>query len=467
MRVKPIALALAMLLPTTVTPTWAKTLDFKSCVEATLSQNPNITVSQSRIAQAQHAYNASKASRLPQITLSVTAARSDNALNVFGMKLQQRQASLGDFGFDNNVAAAFGAGNYATEPHDLNYPDAHTDVNTRLEMLIPVWNGGKISAYQKQAKQMVAAAQNGDLATRQYLIYNVYQAYEGVHTARAYIEVAKKAVEAADSYVKTTKNLVEQGVVVRSELLTAKVHRAEALTALEKAKSQEQIALDSLRMLMNEEMPDESLDVGQRIAMTLPYDTMDELLAMALDNNPELSAKQQQVLAQQAAVGAKKADLYPSFNLMAREDWNSDTLSLGENSYTIAGVASWKITDFGVTRNGVDQAQAAANQHKAELASKRNELAFKVKKAWRSLKVAEKQENMNRIAEAQAEEAQRLIMKRYKNGVSTITEVLTAQAQLDKARADLVKSQYEVNVQRAQLRLLTGTMNLASLEVIE
>jgi len=92
---------------------------------------------------------------------------------------------------------------------------------------------------------------------------------------------------------------------------------------------------------------------------------------------------------------------------------------------------------------------------------------LKVLTAWRNLKVAQKQRNMNQVSVAQAEEAQRLIMKRYKNGVSTMTEVLATQAQLDKARADLVKSNYEVNLQKAQLRLLTGTMSLASLEVIE
>lgn len=457
MRVKPLALALFGLLPTLAIPVLAETLDFKSCVEATLADNPNMAVSQARIAQAKHALEAAKSSRMPQVIASVTAARSDNALNVFGMKLQQRQAGLSDFGFDNN---------FVFQSRDLNYPGAHTDVNTRIEVRLPVWNGGKIGAFQDQAKAMVLAAQQGDAATQQYLIYNVYQAYEGVHTARAYIAVAKKALAAADAYVKTTHNLVEQGVVVRSELLNAKVHRAEAMAALEKAKSQEQIALDSLKMLMNkQELKD--LNVGQRIAMSLPFETVEEILEMAFQNNLELAAMQKQVLSKQAAVRSEKAALYPSFNLMARNDWNSDSLSLGESSYTIAGVAQWKLTDFGVTSNTVDRVQAAANEEKAKLQSKQNEIRLKVLTAWRNLKVAQKQRNMNQVSVAQADEAQRLIMKRYRNGVSTMTEVLATQAQLDKARADLVKSNYDVNVQKAQLRLLTGTMSLSSLEVIE
>ena len=454
---KPLAVMLLGVLPSFALPVWAETLDFKHCVEATLADNPNMAVSQARIAQAQHALKAAKLSRLPQIIGSVSAVRSDNALNVFGMKLQQRRAALSDFGFDQN---------FNFHKRDLNYPGAYNDFDARLEVRIPVWNGGKISAMQNQAKAMVMAAKQGDTATKQFLIYNVYQAYEGVHTARAYISVAKKALQAADAYVKTTQNLVEQGIVVRSELLNAKVHRAAAMTALERAQSQEQIALDSLKMLMNKQNGKE-LDVGQRIAMSLPFDSVNEMLEMAYQNNPELAALRKQVAAKQAAVRTEKAALYPSFNVMARNDWNSDSLGIGESSYTLAGVAKWQLTDFGVTSHTVDRAQAAANEIKAKLQSKQNEVRLKVLTAWRNLQVAEKQRTMNMVSVAQAEEAQRLIMKRYKNGVSTMTEVLTTQAQLDKARADLVKSVYEVNVQKAQLRLLTGTMNLSSLEEIK
>ena len=93
----------------------------------------------------------------------------------------------------------------------LNHPGSHTDFNTRLEVMIPVWNGGRVSSYQEQAKAMIQAAQHGDEAVKQMLTYNVYQAYEGVHTAKSFVQVAEQAVKAAQSYVETTKNMVEQG----------------------------------------------------------------------------------------------------------------------------------------------------------------------------------------------------------------------------------------------------------------
>lgn len=460
---KPLSLPLmSVLLSSVAVTSHAAVLDFKSCVNAALGQNPEMEVSQYRIQQAEFALAEADANRMPQITASMTGTNSNNALNVFGMKLNQRQASLGDFGFNNQTAAAFQNGDWGYQPKDLNEPGSHSDFNTRLEVMVPVWNGGKVSSYQDQAKAMIKAAQHGDKAVQQFLTFNVYQAYEGVHTARAFVAVAEQAVIASESYVRTTENLVNQGVVVRSELLSANVHLSEAKTALEKAQTQEMIALDNLRMLMAMD-ENAALDVGPRMDISLPSTSLDELITMATTTNPKLKATREESISKKAAVDADKADQYPHFNIMVRGDANDENLGFESTSYTVAGVLSWKITDFGVTANKVDRARALASEKQASLRSQENKTRLEVLKAWRSLKVAEKQVKSHKLAVEQAEEAQRLTMKRYKGGIATMTEVLASQAQLDKARAILVNAVFEKNIQKAKLRLETGTMSVEQL----
>lgn len=428
----------------------AETYDFKKCVESALNQNPEMDVSSARIQQAESALGKAEASRLPQITLSITGSNSDNPLNVFGMKLQQRSVENGDM-FDSNNT---------TDP--LNNPEAHTDFNTRAEMLIPVWNGGKIGSYEDQAAAMIQAARQGELAIQQYLTFNVYQAYEAVHAARSYINVAEQAKLTADEFVRTTKNLVDQGIVVRSEFLSAKVNQSSAEVALLKAQGQEQIALDTLKMLMNVDA-NKKVDVAERTDLELPAASVEELLTMAMTTNPQLEAKRKEASSTAYAVDVAKADYYPSFNVMLRQDWNDKTLGLSNNSYTVAGVVSWKITDFGVTSNSVDMANAAAFEKKSALRSEENKTRLEVLIAWRKMEVANKQVDFNLLAVEQASEAQNLILKRYKGGVATMTEVLATQTQLDKARAELVSAKYDVNVFKAKIRLVTGTMTINSL----
>ncbi|WP_019557701.1 TolC family protein [Thiomicrorhabdus arctica] len=421
----------------------AETYDFKQCVESALNQNPEMDVSSARIHQAQSALGKAEASRLPQITLSMTGSNSDNALNVFGMKLQQRSVDTQtDF-----------------QPSTLNNPNAHTDFNTRIEVLLPVWNGGKISSYEDQAAAMIQAARQGDVAVQQYLTFNVYQAYEAVHAARSYINVAEQAKLTADEFVRTTKNLVEQGIVVRSEFLSAKVNQSSTEVALLKAQGQEQIALDTLKMLMNVDVNQE-VDVAERTDLELPATSVESLLSMAMATNPQLEAKRKEAYSTKFAIEAAKADYYPSFNVMLRQEWNDEAPALNHSSYTVAGVVSWKITDFGVTSNSVDMAKSAALEKKSALHSEENKTRLEVLTAWRKMEVAIKQVDFNILAVEQASEAQKLVLKRYEGGVATMTEVLAAQTQLDKARAELVAAKYDVNVFKAKIRLVTGTMNI-------
>ncbi len=444
MKLKTLALAMSLALPGLVQ---AATLDFKACVDQTLAQNPQREVSAARMAQAQAALQQASRSRLPQFTLSLTVSQSDNPLNVFGMKLQQANVDMATDMSSNEV---------------LNNPEAYTDYNTRVEMLLPIWNGGKISSFKKQAKAMVEAAQNGDVAVQQMLTFYVYQAYEGLHAARSFIKVADQALKAADAYVITTRNLVTQGIVVRSELLSAQAHRAEVELMLEQAKNQEQMALDGLRSLMG--MDDNApLDIAGRVDIALPSEDVNELTQMALSANPMLAALRNQAKAGHAAVGAERAAYYPSFNLMARNDWNDKEFGTTASSYTVAAVASWKITDFGVTGGAVDRANAQAREQDAQLRAEEQKVRLDVLKAWREYQNASKKVHSNKLAVAYANEAQELIMKRYQTGVSTMTEVLASQTQLDKARAELVNAEYSMNIQKAQLRLATGRMSLDQL----
>ena len=454
-----IALVVATTLPIT---SYAKIYTFPEAVQEVISANPEMKVAKARMMQAQSALGKAKASEMPQINFSVTGSYSNNALNVFGMKLQQRQAALSDFGFDGATAAAFGSGNYTHQPDALNNPGSHSDMNTRIEVLYPVYNGGKVESYQNQAREMIDAAGNGEVAVEQYLTFGVYQAYEAVHAARSFIRVAEQAKKTAEEFVRTTENFVRQGVLVRSELLSARVNASAADVALAQAKGKEHMALDGLRILMGLGAEAE-IDVAERLDIVLPKSDLQAIIEDAVNNNPQLAAQRKQATSSMFAVDAARADEKPSFNLMARQDWNDDSIGFDSSSYTVAGVFSWKVSDFGLTENSVKMAQAEAEQKQAETASMENEVKFEIMQAWRRLGVAKEQVASSKLTVEQAEEAQLLVQKRYENGVATFTELLAAQTQLDKARAELVASEFEVNVQKAKLRLAAGSMDVKQL----
>lgn len=430
--------------------------DLQQCVGIALNQNPDILASQSQLAQAEAALEQARGQRWPKLTASVTATRTNDALNAFGLKLSQRNATFNDFGAGQFNPAAPGA--LFVAPANLNHPNPVNNFNTRLELQIPLYNGGLISGYIDQAHAYVKAAQEGDQAAKQQVIFHVIQAYQGVHAARAYVKVTEQAQAAAEAYVKTTRNLLNEGVVVRSDLLFAQVNLADVKLKQEEARRAEATALDQLHLLLGMSL-NAPLEVGPDYLPAALTGDVARLQEEAVDSNPGILALRNQLGGAAAGVDVARADYYPHFNAMVRQDWNAPTFQQRAPSYTLGGVLSWQLLDFGVTRGAVGRAEAARAGLQAKLKQAEDGVRFQVADAWRGAVEAQARVDARVAAVAQAEEAQRLVEKRYRNGVTTMVEVLTVQAQLDKARADEVAARYQLTVQRSALRLAVGKLN--------
>jgi outer membrane protein TolC len=95
----------------------------------------------------------------------------------------------------------------------------------------------------------------------------------------------------------------------------------------------------------------------------------------------------------------------------------------------------------------------------AKVKKAEQEVTFKVSEAYRKQNEAQHRANSLQLNASQAEEAARLVRQRHEGGVATITEVLVAETQLLKAKADLIAARQETNVQRAMLRMLVGELD--------
>lgn len=433
----------------------AETLDFGQAVQRALAQNPDIIVAGAQIGQAQAAVRQSEGARLPKLTASVNVTRTNDALNAFGLKLSQRSATFNDFGAGEFNPANPNVLNVA--PYNLNHPDPVNNFNTRLEAQLPLYTGGMISGYTEQAKAYLRAARQGDVVARQKVIFDVLRAYEGVHAARAYADVAKQGRSAAESYVKTIDNLFRGGVVVKSDLLSAKVHLEDVKVQQVQAENAVQQALDQLHLLLGMPLA-EPLDVAGDVEVRPLAGKLTDYQDEALKSNPGLAALRNQLDAAQAAVKVARAGKYPQAGLLARFDTNDNNVGFDAHSYTLGGQVSWQLFDGGVTSGAIQRAQASRDELAARLSQAENGIRYQVADAWRRADEAQQRVAAREQAVSQAEEAQRIVEKRYASGVTTITELLGAQAQLDKTRADLVAARYELKVQRANARLAVGRL---------
>ncbi|NWG86686.1 MAG: TolC family protein [Hydrogenophilaceae bacterium] len=420
----------------------AEAISLRQAIEAALNQNASLAVSQARIGQAEAALRQAEAARWPSLGLALSASRTNDPLSAFGAKLGQRSVTAADF-----------------QPAAINHPGDVDNFNTRLEVQVPLYTGGLLSSQIDQAQAHSQAARLGDASARQQVIQQVMLAYQGVHTARAYIKVAEQAKLAAEEALRVTERLHAQGIAIKSDLLSARVNLEEAKLKLAEGQRLESGALDRLKMLIGRPLG-ETIEVGAEVMPAMLAGEAAVLREQARAEHPDLNALRQQREAARARIEAARSGHRPQLSLMGRQDWNDKSLGLDASSYTVAGVLSWRLFDAGVTGAAVDQAQAAELEAAARLRQAEEAIELQLMEARRMALEADARITAREAAVAQAEEAQRLMKKRYENGIINLVELLAGQAQLDRARADLVAARYDLVAARAELRRAAGVLSL-------
>ncbi len=437
---KVLPLLAALLLP--VPPVQAETLSLSQAIAAALEHNASLAASQARVGQAEAALRQAEAGRWPTLGLALTASRTDDPLSAFGAKLGQRGVTAADF-----------------SPATINRPGATDNFNTRIELQWPLYTGGLTSSRIDQAQAQSQAARLGDASARQQLIQQVAVAYQSVHAARAYLQVAERSQAAAEEAVRVSERLQAQGVAIKSDVLAARVNLEEAKLKLAEGRRIEAGAVDRLKRLLGRPLSD-ALDVAAE-AQPLPLPGEAEALRQqAMHAHPQLQALRSQLDAARARVAAARAGLRPQLNLVGRQDWNDNALGFDASSYTVAGVLSWRAFDGGATSAAVDQAEAAYRESAAALRQAEQDVALQVAEARRLALESEQRIVAREAAAIQAEEAQRLVRKRYENGIVTLVELLAGQAQLDRVRADLVAARRDRVAAWIELRRAVGVLSM-------
>lgn len=450
-----LAWTLAAALGAVAAPAAARTLAFPEALGLALAASPRLRESRAQEAAANAAQRAAHGAGLPRLSLSVAGSRSDNPLSVFGARLSQRAATFADFGADQFTGPA----SLGVAPQRLDDPGAYDNFNTRLQLDVPLYTGGRAAAEAERAGRLAAAARLGDAAARQTLTYDVLAAYEGLRAARAEQQVTQAAGKAAAALLATTQRLYRQGAALKSDVLTAQVSLGQARLQEQAAANGASDALERLRILTG--IPEsETVRLGAAAVPVMPAGAPAQLAARALAANPGLRALERQVDAGRAGVTAARAAYRPSFSLVLQHEWNDRTLGLSAPSDTVAGVLKWNLFDFGVTSGDVSRARAEQDAASARLAQAQDDLRLDIRQAWRGARLAAQRVAVSESAAAEATEAQRILRLRYAQGVATLSDTLAGQARLDRARGERVRAEYQERLARAALLRALGELDL-------
>lgn len=390
------------------------------------------------ISAAQYTKQAASAARLPKLMAesSYTAMSTEPKMQVDMSRPMQGFAYAAQ---QSNLPVL--AQNIMALPTSMETPVSNQSFGTAsVGMVVPLYTGGKISSLERAGESLTQAAVYDRNANISNLKLEVAAAYFMVQRVEKLYEVTLAAKASLDGHLKDVQNLLNQGLVTRTALLSAQVAQAEA----EQNVLRTEYALKTAKAAYNRLLWRPLETPVSLTEMNLPLNnySVDALMDTAIRLRPELS----QLAAQSQAINSK-ADSIRSERLPQVAAGASFTYyendHLSTNGYGQGSVGMvW--TPF----DNVSRAKERAARNEAYAVSKMrdeasNAIRLQVQKAFNDDQVARNRIQIAKLAVTQSEENLRLVKDQFKQGLATYTQVLDAQTLWNQAHFNYANAIYD------------------------
>jgi outer membrane protein TolC len=336
---------------------------------------------------------------------------------------------------------------------------SQADVHEAIDVAA-VANFRKLSAAAAVAKAQAEIASRG-------LVVTVVQRYYMVASAQQKLETARRNAQEGEQFLKITQDLEQGGEVAHADVIKAELQSRERQRQLQEAQLGWLNARLDLSVLIFPNFND-NFEVTEDLHAAVPLPTLPEVQERAARDNPDVRAALEAVRESNHDVFGARAGYLPSLTFdyfygidATRFAVNSVApnghkfSNLGSSAVATLNIPVW---NWGTTQSRVKQAQLRRDQAKRELSLAQRKLLAEIRSLYAEAETAlSEQEGLSRSAQL-AEESLRLVTLRYKNGESTVLEVVDAQTTFAQANAAYQDGAVRYRMSLANLQTLTGVL---------
>lgn len=377
---------------------------------------------------------------LPSITLEETWTRSNMPVTTFMMKLNQGRFANQDFAISR-----------LNDPAPVN--DFKSAVTVEQPLFMPEASAARRGARYGAEHQEAIAEQ-----TREQVAFRIFQHYLSVQQAKALLQATETAVAEARESRRQAAVRMAAGLGLKSDELRAATHLAATEQQAISAANNLTLARMQLALALGGQYG-EQLDAVEDVSIRPPDQQPDQLVALAQHQRRDLLASERSKDQADAALLQSRARFLPTIGAFGSWQMNDHSRPLGqEHDSWVAGVsARWNLFDGFRTWHNNSQSLASRSAAIELLTQTRKEVGYQVHEAWLRQQEAEKRLTVARGAVAAAEEATRLLAKRFDAALATMLELLDAQSALNQTRATLVESETALTLATGRVYYAAGT----------
>ena len=442
-----------------------------------LEQN-NLEIKVSKYEEMMKYYDIAKvkAKNFGTLELEITALRSNDAGNVFGFKMQSRDASFADFGFadfmgalgqgvqqsammDPNGMPNFayfaqglnqnGASILAIKPKELNYPKARNHFLTKLSYKLPLYTGGMLTNYKKITTKLYRMSKIDTQKVLALKRYELKKTFYDISLVNNFISNLNSIKQNIEKLKRVIKEMQKEGYAVETDYLEVDARLAEVEAMLDEAKLNRELAYHFLSFLIDQEV---SSIIAPKRAPKIPRVTKAIVESRSLD----IAKAKLGRLITKDAIEVEKAKFRPTVGAFVEYGNANDKLFryTKKGFYTVGVQAKMNLYNGGADKASLEKAKVnylkVSTQvmlAKKGMWLKASKLKSQIKSLTARVRSYQKQYNF-------AKKVYFTYKTKYKEGLVSITDLLIKQSQEIEKLMKLLKVKNERNAKILELQNL-------------
>ncbi|MFK5975401.1 MAG: TolC family protein [Sulfurovum sp.] len=432
----------------------------------TILERDNLELKISRFNEQMKAYEAvaAKGNNYGKLDLSISAMRSNDAGNVFGFKLQSREATFGDFGFNEFISGMDtitptsptydgGTSLLATAPYDLNFPSTRNHFQTKLSYMLPIYTGGKLTEYGRITDALYNMSKWDTAKIRNEKIFQTKKAFYDISLVENYIYNLSKIIKNISKLESIVRSMGKEGYAQNIDLLEVQAHKSEAQSMYNQARLNKNLAYQFLSFLLNQKV--KSIKKVSDMA-PLPFIDHSDIARDNIDIQKALLA----LKITQMAINVEKSNYLPTvgaFGEYSSADdmlWNDFTK---KDSFTVGIQLSWNIFNGGIDRANLEKAKVSHLKMQDQVLLAKSGINLQVKKFETVILSKNSDIKSYKKQFYFAKKVYENYQSRYKEGMVSISDVLIKQSKQLEVLLKLLTAKNDRNTKIFELNSILNT----------
>ncbi len=427
-------------------------LNLQQCIELALENNNSRTsfnysekIAQSKLKQA-------KSGHYPSLDLGATFYRMDEDPNyvIPDSRIQIPSLDLGTLVLPPMI--------FPVPEQNIKLADKQ-NFQTDINLVLPLFTGGKISSFIEQAQAGLEIAKLESRDNDQQIIFQIKKLFYAALLTIKLQEIAEEAYERFRTTLKFTESAYQNGGsrVTKTDYLKSKTITETVKSFLIQISGERKNAFAALTFTMGLDWKTE-VQISEIDFPTYPDTrTLDELVELALNNNPLAAKVQNGIKVYDFKIDEAKSDFYPSVALFGNYRKTFNAYNYGymtkenKNVWTVGIGLQMNLFNGFRTLAQIEEAEAGRDMLNEQDKLLRKGLTLKVQYLFNQFSTAKEKEAAMNEAKMAAKENCDLIEKAYFNDIMGLDKLIEAQITESIMNAQYSNVCFEIAVLEAEL----------------